>query len=71
MDQIEQEQVTFKCECKVVRKFALETTKLMHSLCHVDRANKQRQERNNLATIQRGKTQGRPRAFQEPPICKT
>ena len=40
MDHIEQEQVTFKCERKMVRKFALETTKFMHSLCHVDRANK-------------------------------
>ena len=40
MDQIEQEQVTFKCKHKVVRKFALEITKLMHSLCHVDKANK-------------------------------
>ena len=30
----------FKCEHKVVRKFALETQKLTHSLCPIDRANK-------------------------------
>ena len=30
----------FKCERKVVRKFTLETKKLMHSLCPTDRANK-------------------------------
>ena len=29
-----------KCECKVVRKFALKTEKLVHSLCPIDRANK-------------------------------
>ena len=29
-----------KCERKVVKKFALETKKLMHSLCPTDRANK-------------------------------
>jgi hypothetical protein len=29
-----------KCERKVVRKFALETEKLMHSLYPMDRANK-------------------------------
>ena len=34
------EQVTSKCEGKVVRKFALEIKKLMHSLCPIDRANK-------------------------------
>ena len=40
MDQIDQELVSFKCERKVVRKFALETTKLMHSLYPIDIANK-------------------------------
>ena len=29
-----------KCEHKVVRNFALEIEKLMHSLCPTDRANK-------------------------------
>jgi len=29
-----------KCECKVVRKFALKTKKSMHSLCPIDNANK-------------------------------
>ena len=29
-----------KCEHKVVRKFALETKKSMHSLCPIDGANK-------------------------------
>ena len=29
-----------KCECKVVRKFALGTKKLMHSLCPTDKAKK-------------------------------
>jgi len=28
------------CECKVVRKFALQTEKLMHSLCPTNRTNK-------------------------------
>ena len=40
MNQIGQELVKFKCERKVVREFALETTKLMHSLYPIDRANK-------------------------------
>ena len=30
----------FKCEHKVVRKFALETKELMHSMCPTNRANK-------------------------------
>ena len=30
-----------KCERKVVRKFSLETEKLMHSLYPTDRANKE------------------------------
>jgi hypothetical protein len=30
----------FKCERKVVRKFALETKKLMHGLCPTNIANK-------------------------------
>src|ERR1700737_1381813 len=38
-DQKQQEQVMSKCERKVVRKFALETKKLMHSPCPTDRAN--------------------------------
>ena len=29
-----------KCDRKVVRKFALETEKLMHSLCPTNKANK-------------------------------
>ena len=40
LDQKEQERVTSKCERKVVRKFALETQKSMHSLYPTDRANK-------------------------------
>ena len=31
-----------KCECKVIRKFALETKKSMYSLCPIDKANKPR-----------------------------
>ena len=30
----------FRCERKVVRKFALETQKLMHSYCPINNANK-------------------------------
>jgi len=33
----QQEQVTSKCECKVVKKFALETKKLMHIVCVLHR----------------------------------
>ena len=40
-----------KCERKVVRKFALETEKLMHSLCPTDRANKSKQYWHKLGTI--------------------
>jgi hypothetical protein len=40
VDPKQQEQVMSKCKPKVVRKFALETEKLMHSLCPTDRANK-------------------------------
>ena len=29
-----------KCDCEVVRNFALEIEKLMHNLCPTDRANK-------------------------------
>jgi len=29
-----------KCECKVVRKFVLDTESSMHSLCLTDRADK-------------------------------
>ena len=40
MDQIDQKQVTGKCERKVVRKFALiETQKLTYSLYPIGRAN--------------------------------
>jgi hypothetical protein len=45
LDQKLQEQVTSKCECKVVRKFALEGEKLMHSLCPRDIANKKDREK--------------------------
>ena len=38
-----------KCERKVVRKFAFETEKLMHSLYPIDRANKQQSTCSNLA----------------------
>ena len=30
----------YKCERKVVRKFAFETQKLMHNLCPTDKATK-------------------------------
>ena len=51
MDQIEQEQVTLKCECKVVRRFYFETEKLMHSLCPIDRANKQMKKKTTNIAI--------------------
>ena len=37
-----------KCERKVVRKFALEMEKLMHSLCPTNRANKQYRFQNHV-----------------------
>jgi len=33
------EEITFKCEHKVVKKFALEIDKAMRSLCPIDNAN--------------------------------
>ena len=48
MDQKYQEQITSKCEPKVVKKFALGTYKSMHSLCHIDIANKGEPEDVNM-----------------------
>ena len=42
LDKKQHEQLTSKCEYKVVRKFSLETEKLMHNLCPTNRATKTR-----------------------------
>ena len=44
-----------KCECKVVRKFALETKKSMHSLCPTKKANKHHKvpTKNNVSFLKK------------------